>query len=140
LLWWCVFCLRCSQFLQFLVNTKSYVRAAYYVRKSWKRWDIAYKLEKDLEKAKKPISEQLSAFISFGVGFFYFGKNAISMSMQNKCFSHNCWLAGISMVPPQMEFVVKVLGFKVCHSPYKFKQQTTITTITTTTGQSSPRV
>lgn len=37
------------------------------------------------------LSERIQAFIAFGLGFFYFG---------------------ISMVPPEMEFIVKVLGFK----------------------------
>ncbi len=67
------------------------MRAAYYVRKAWKRYDGAQKLMAELIASGAPVTQQLQAFVKFGVGFFFFG---------------------ISMVPPQMEFVTKLLGFR----------------------------
>lgn len=80
----------------FLVNDKSYVRAAYYVRKSWKRWDACQKMQRELEEQRNPVvvPEQLKGLIAFGVGFFYWG---------------------VSMIPPHLEFMVKLLGFDKGH-------------------------
>ena len=74
-----------------LIMAESFVKGAYYTRKSWKCWETTQKVVDDLNALSSPPSEQLAAFVSFGVGFFFFG---------------------ISLVPANLEFIVKILGFQ----------------------------
>ena len=74
-----------------LVTGNSYVKGAYYVRRSWKTWEATQQLCKDLEAAQVEIPRRLRGLVAFGVGFFYFG---------------------ISLVPDNLSFLVKLLGFQ----------------------------
>ena len=70
---------------------KGFVKGAYYIRKSWKCWETTFKLFKELDatKDRKP-GDDLRGLVHFGVGFFYFF---------------------ISLVPGNLQFIVKLLGF-----------------------------
>lgn len=74
-----------------LVTGNSYVKGAYYVRKSWKVWEHTQQLCDELRTAKIEIPRRLTGLVAFGVGFFYFG---------------------ISLVPDNLGFLVKLLGFQ----------------------------
>ena len=51
-----------------LMIQKSFVKGAYYVRKSWKGWEATNKLLQDLKSANVKVPEQVEGLISFGVG------------------------------------------------------------------------
>ena len=74
-----------------LIVSNSYVKGAFYTRKSWKCWELTQKAVADLAELGHPASEQLRAFCHFGMGFFFFG---------------------VSLVPANLEFLVKLLGFQ----------------------------
>jgi hypothetical protein len=59
-----------------MILTKSYLRAAYYIRKAWKHFDEAYDQSRKIQ-----VDKRVEGLVAFGVGFFQFG---------------------ISMVPPQL--------------------------------------
>ena len=69
---------------------RNLIKAAYYVRKSWKQWESAENLMKDLKAIKCQLSKRLEGYLAFGVGFFY-------------------WF--VSMVPSHLMIFIKVLGF-----------------------------
>ena len=73
------------------VAANSYVKGAYYVRKSWKLWEATQKLMDELNATKTEIPMRLRGFVAFGLGFFFFG---------------------ISLVPENLSFLVKLLGFQ----------------------------
>lgn len=70
---------------------KSFLRGAYYIRKSWKCWESTFKLFKELDATDdhKP-DDAMRGLVQFGVGFFFFF---------------------ISLVPSNLQFIVKLLGF-----------------------------
>jgi hypothetical protein len=61
------------------------------IEKAWKCWEVTQKLI-DLvnEGGKLAVPQRLRGFVAFGTGFFYFG---------------------LSLVPENMNFLVKLLGF-----------------------------
>lgn len=69
---------------------KNMIKAAYYVRKSWKQWEAAENLMKDLKSLQAELPRRLEGYLAFGVGFFY-------------------WF--VSMVPSHLMIFIKVLGF-----------------------------
>ncbi len=68
---------------------------AYYLRKSWKVYELLVQLVKDTDDKK------LQGRIKFGVGIFHFGTYSASSDM----------FLVISLIPPTFAWIAEVIGF-----------------------------